>query len=97
MSSDKFQAKMLSKMAKPLISTFVEPGIKTLLAEKSKIVLQENEVEICILLQDKGGQLIASAPIFDNTGRISRYHALSEDSEAVNLTDLILKFTKAKK
>ena len=84
-----FEQKAAIKIIKAAINKYKDPILDFIKKKKADVVLKENETEVCLLVQEQQGQIIASAPVFDNTDRITRYVPLSEKADAISLLDLI--------
>lgn len=86
----------LKKMLKPALEKYLQPALHSIISSRDKIELQENETEVCILLQEVNGKIIASAPIFNTEDKISRYYPLNGEFEAMDLSELIMEFVNKK-
>ena len=89
MSLDKLKGNALLKMLKPVYGTIIEPVLKKIIKSKDNVKLQGNESEVGILFFIRDEKIMICAPVFDQDSKITRFVPLSEDSEAVNFTQLI--------
>ena len=90
MNLDDIKARGIIKMVKPIYNTFLQPFLANLIKSKEKIEFQGNENDVCVLLQERNGEIIVSVPVFDKN-TITRYIPLSDETEAENLSVLIEK------
>jgi len=91
MNLEEIKARGIMKMVKPMYNTFLKPFLADLIKSKDEIEFQESEIDVCVLLMERNGEIIVSIPVFDKEDRITRYIPLSDETEAENLSSLIEK------